>query len=481
MASVKYQVYRYRWVAILAYCLVWFIAQPIWLAFAPISSTVRQAFFLTGVSEAAITLLVIISLIAEIIVSIPIGVLVDKRGWVFCTGAGAILTTFVGIVRVFSPDINWLLLFQFLQGVAMAFIFVSLTKAAVNWFPSGERALAQGLGMFANNLGMVVGLIVTPLLISMFGEYAPRTSLQNALLVYGVVAAIITVVFFVIAREAPELPPEPWEETKPVPLREGLSRIAGSRDYWLLASAFFLGFGIYIFLTDFIERIAWSNAPLIQKLIELYISMYAPQYSFIFIRLEQTTGGLVSGVITLTGSVGMLLIPWFSDRVQRRKPFLLALPIVCIPMVYLLGTQSGNVLLISAAVFGFFLLALAPVLFETMVELKAVGPMLAGLGLGIMLTIGHLGSAVLPLVGGVFQESSFSYIIAELFYNHVILASYLSSVIMNPIYYYLIAPPPLIQMPGTFFGAAVFFTILMAIIPLLAAFVRETGKAAREK
>ncbi|MEM2959671.1 MAG: hypothetical protein QW261_15325, partial [Candidatus Jordarchaeaceae archaeon] len=78
MASVKYQVYRYRWVAILAYCLVWFIAQPVWLAFAPISSTIRQAFFLTGVSESAITLLVIISLIAEIIVSIPIGVLVDK-------------------------------------------------------------------------------------------------------------------------------------------------------------------------------------------------------------------------------------------------------------------------------------------------------------------------------------------------------------------------------------------------------------------
>ncbi|MHA1210165.1 MAG: hypothetical protein ACTSSA_09085 [Candidatus Freyarchaeota archaeon] len=83
MAAAKYQVYRYRWVAILAYCLVWFIAQPVWLAFAPISSTVRQAFFLTGVSETAITLLVISSLATEIIVSIPIGIIVDKKGWVF--------------------------------------------------------------------------------------------------------------------------------------------------------------------------------------------------------------------------------------------------------------------------------------------------------------------------------------------------------------------------------------------------------------
>ena len=387
----------------------------------------------------------------------------------------------MGIVRVFSPDINWLLFFQFLQGLAMAFVFVSLTKAAVNWFPSGERGLAQGLGMLANNLGMVVALIATPMLISIFGEYAPRTSLQNTLLVYGVAAAIITVIFFLIAREAPELPPEPWEETEPIPLREGLSRIAGSKDYWLLAIAFFIGFGVYMFLTDFIERIAWSNLPLIQKLTELYIAMYAPQYSFLFIRIEQTTGGLASGIITLTGSVGMVLIPWLSDRVQRRKPFLLVLPIICIPMVYLLGTQVGDVLLISAAIFGFFLLALAPVLFETMVELKAVGPMLAGLGLGILLTMGHMGSAILPLIGGVFQESSVSYMIAELFYNHVILPNYWANVIANPVYYYLVVPPPLIQLPGTFFGATVFFTILMAIVPVLAAFIRETGKAAEQK
>ncbi|MEX2703984.1 MAG: hypothetical protein Q6352_001790 [Candidatus Freyrarchaeum guaymaensis] len=42
-------------------------------------------------------------------------------------------------------------------------------------------------------------------------------------------------------------------------------------------------------------------------------------------------------------------------------------------------------------------------------------------------------------------------------------------------------PPPLIQLLGTFFVATVFFTILMAIVPVLAAFIRETGKAAEQK
>ena len=60
-----------------------------------------------------------------------------------------------------------------------------------------------------------------------------------------------------LARETPPTPPDVMEETESVPVRQGLSRIARSRDYWLLAIAFFIGFEVYISLTDYIERMAW--------------------------------------------------------------------------------------------------------------------------------------------------------------------------------------------------------------------------------
>ena len=383
------------------------------------------------------------------------------------------ISAVVGVLRAFSPDINWLLLSQFILGVSFACMFVSVAKLAVNWFPRKEGAFAQGIGLISSSAGNMAGLILTPLLIGLFGEFAPLSSLRSTLLLYGIVTVIAAIIFFVLAREAPPTPPDIIEETESVPVRQGLSRIAKSRDYWLLAIAFFIGFGVYISITDYIERMAWSNVPLLQKWAELYVAMYHPEYFFVFIRMEQSTGGLASGLIILTGLIGTVVITRISDRIGRRKLFLILSVFICTPMVYLMCTQVGWILLAAAAVFGFFLLALEPLVFQTMVELKDIGPMLAGLALGIMLTIGHIGSSVVPLIAGSLQTMSGSYMLAELFYSFVILPNYWMSVAANPLYYYLVAAPPLIQLPGTFSSVTLFLVVSTAATIGVVALLKE--------
>ncbi|MHA1209349.1 MAG: MFS transporter [Candidatus Freyarchaeota archaeon] len=178
MSGEKFRVYRYRWVVLLAYSFVFFVTGPLWIAFAPISSTVRQAFFLSGVSDLDITLLVVGPLMVEIFVSMPLGALVDRKGWKFVTGLGALIAAVVGVLRAFSPDISWLLCSQFILGVSFACMFVSVAKLAVNWFPRREGAFAQGIGLISSSAGNMAGLILTPLLIGFFGEFAPLSSLR---------------------------------------------------------------------------------------------------------------------------------------------------------------------------------------------------------------------------------------------------------------------------------------------------------------
>ena len=48
-----------------------------------------------------------------------------------------------------------------------------------------------------------------------------------------------------------------------------------------------------------------------------YVALYAPQYFFLFIRIEQSMGGLASGLAMLVCIVGVALIPKFSDKNQR--------------------------------------------------------------------------------------------------------------------------------------------------------------------
>jgi MFS family permease len=446
---------------------------PLWVAFAPISSTIWQAYFLSGVSETAIDLLVIGPLIVEIFASMPLGALVDRVGWKAVTGAGAVIGGVVGVIRAFSPNMTWLLISQFILGVSFACMFVSVAKLSAEWFPRKEGAFAQGIGLMCGNAGNMAGLVLTPILISYFGSLTPLPSLQSTLLWYGIAAAVAAVLFFALAREAPPKPPEVVEEIERVPLRQALSRIGRTGDYWLLTAGFFVGFGIYISLTDYIERMAWTNIPLLEEWLQLYVALYYPNYFFVFVNSEQSIGGFASGLIILAGLVGTVVITRISDRVGRRKPFLILAVFVCTPMLYLMGTTSGIILFIAVAVFGFFLLALEPLVFQTMVELKAIGPAIAGLGLGLMLTVGHVGSSVIPLVFGDFQTSSGSYLIANNFYNFVTFPNYFATILANPLYYYFTLAPPLIQLPGTFYFATLFLVILAAATVVAIAFLRS--------
>jgi predicted MFS family arabinose efflux permease len=99
--------------------------------------------------------------------------------------------------------------------------------------------------------------------------------------------------------------------------------------------------------------------------------------------------------------------PWLSDRAKRRRPFLIAGPIVAasaLGILALLPQGQGLWLLGLAALGGG---AIAPLLLSLPLELEGVGPARAGMALGLLMLIGQAGGFLLPiLVGAVAWKGS---------------------------------------------------------------------------
>jgi nitrate/nitrite transporter NarK len=132
----------------------------------------------------------------------------------------------------------WLLIFQIGFSVGGPPVLASVQKMAVSWFPVKERAVASGLGILTTFLGLMIGLIVSPILYYNFG-----LGLQGTVTIDGILIVIGAIVFFAVARERPPKPPA-IEEKVTVKIG-GMLR---TRDLWLIAIGFFAGFGIYFAL-----------------------------------------------------------------------------------------------------------------------------------------------------------------------------------------------------------------------------------------
>jgi len=214
------------------------------------------------------------------------------------------------------------------------------------------------MGMF---LGMAVGLSVTPLLVADLG-------LRGAMVVFTIVSALAAVAFIAVARENPDAPPAP-----PAPsARADLVALIRDPRLLLLFALAFLGLGAFNGLTTWLEEIL------------------APQ------GFDSESAGTVGGVLIVGGIVGAVVVPLLSDRLRRRKPFVIACTAVAVATLYPLGTLAGHTaVLVLGAAFGFFFLPAFALLLDMSAQLA--GEARAGSATGILMLVGNAGGVVVPL------------------------------------------------------------------------------------
>jgi sugar phosphate permease len=214
---------------------------------------------------------------------------------------------------------------------------------AYQWFPVTERALAVGLATLAQFIGIIIAMVATPSMVSRLADGSFDISVM--LMTYGRITLGGSAIFLLLFREKPPTPPQRDDQISLSVLR-GLSHIFRQRDMHLVFPLFFIGLGMFNAVSTCIDRICQTKG----------------------LSTDQT--GMVGGIMLIAGLVGAVILPVLSDKLRKRKAFIvLAMAGMTPGLAGLAFSQNYTLLLASAAVMGFFLLgAGAPVGFQYSAE-----------------------------------------------------------------------------------------------------------------
>lgn len=342
MPDKNYKVYPYRWVVLGVFMLINVAIQILWICFAPITGPAAQFY---GVADLQIGLLAMSFMIVYVPLSIPISWIVDTMGYRKSVSIGAVIMAVFALLRgVFAANYTMVVIATLGLAVSQPFMMNSISTVAAKWFPIKERATASGLVIVASFLGIAIGQVLSPLIFIKYG-------IATMLLIYGVVAAATTLVFIIFTREAPPTPPcPPGQETRALML-DGLRRMLKMKDIWILMALFLVGMGVFNGISTWIESIVRPRGFTISQ------------------------AGNLGGALLIGGIVGAIIIPVLSDRLRKRKIFLLVGIALSIPwLVGVIFTGSYWLMMGSMFLLGFFLMSLAPVGYQYAAEITHPAP-----------------------------------------------------------------------------------------------------------
>jgi predicted MFS family arabinose efflux permease len=310
-----------RWGAIAAYAAVAAANQLLWLTFAPITTATADHY---GVSEGAVGWLSQVFPLLYVVLAIPAGLALD-RGFRPALLTGAWLTAVGGAVRLTQDTFAAALAGQVLVAIAQPFILNAVTKVAVLALPPERRPLGISLGSAGIFAGTALALPLGPAL----GDAADLAPLLRVDAVLAVAAAAWLTLALrgtaVAGRDAPG--------------QGELRAVWGDRVVRRLVGIAFLGFGLFVALTTWLQALLEPAG------------------------VSDETAGILLGVMVLAGVVGSATLPAPLARRGAERRFLRVAAVVAAAGCVFLAVAPGAAAL-AVIPLGVVLLGSLPVILE---------------------------------------------------------------------------------------------------------------------
>lgn len=358
----QYRVYGYRWVVLAIYMYVSALTQLYWLNFAAIETYVED---LLKIPASDVMWFTLVFPLVQVILTIPAGIIIDKIGFKWGVGIGALFTGVFAMLRVIDPA-SFVLLVAAQVGISIGqpFVLNGITKLATVWFSPKEEATAVGLGSLALFMGMMVALGLTPTLVQDMG-FGPM------LWAYGIAGIVGALAFMLLVRARPLTPSRAPDEDQSEIKWGGMGVLLGNRNFILLGFVALVGIGAFNGLATWLEKI----------LFEMH-------------SISLTDAGTISAVLILGGLAGCIVIPLISDKIGRRKPFLMLASLVgAICVITLIFIRGYTANLINGILLGFFLISALPIMLTMSAEIT--GPRYAGVSVGYLQLLGNVAAVIL--------------------------------------------------------------------------------------
>jgi len=344
-----FKVYGYRWVVLLVYVIINVLMQIQWIAFAPITS---EAVAFYNVPALQIDLLSLIFMVVYIFISFPASYIIDTWGIRIGIGIGAALMGVFGFMKgLYGANYDMVIIAQIGIAIGQPFVLNSVTKVGVRWFPLHERATQAGIAVLAQFVGIIIAMALTPPLFKMYG-------MQKMLMIYGIITLAGAVIFILFNREHPPTPPCPPGHDERIAVFAGLKHILKQKDMIYLIIVFFIALGIFNAVTTWVEQIISPRGFTI------------------------TEAGIAGALMMIGGIIGASILPPLSDKLRKRKIFILIATIGAIPGIAgMTFVETYGLLLASCLVFGFFLMAGGPICYQYSAEICYPAPEATSQGL----------------------------------------------------------------------------------------------------
>ncbi|MFX1571885.1 MAG: MFS transporter [Promethearchaeota archaeon] len=356
MSEENIQIYSFRWVVLLLFMFTNITMQMLWISYAAVT---LEASVFYGVEEFLILLLSMIFMIVYIPVTFVSSWLVEKIGFRWGAGIGALLGGIFGFLRfIAGKDYSLLLIFVIMIAIGQPFLLNSITKLSADWFPESERTTATGLCLIAQFIGILLGELITPFLV--IGD-----NLTPMLLVYGIISLISGLLFVIFAKSRPPTPPSLTKSTEKVFMWAGIKKLFANKYFLILIILFFVGLGAFNMIATYIQLIA------------------AP-------RGYESEAGILGGILLLGGIVGAIVMSTLSDKFKKRKLLLIiSIVIIIVSLSILSFTQDLLMLELFCFLVGFGILSAGPVALEYAAEITQPVPEVSSNGMLMM--IGQIG------------------------------------------------------------------------------------------
>jgi len=322
-----------------------------------------------------------ISILALVLLRIPWGLVIDRLGFRVSLGLALTLLAVFGLLRGFAVNYGTLLLFQLFLGAGFGATMPCFPKLVSAWFPSQKTGFAIGVTLSGYAIGDIIGLSATPYLLTWLGGW------RNVFLLYGLWALFLTGLWWLLAKE-----PKQSSNTQIINRANSSSSLTKSfamllrvRQVWLLTGLYLCAAACYDTLLIWLPSIFQAEG------------------------FESVTAGLITSMLPLGFLFASFAVGSLSDKVGLRKPFILVLGLVSGPAIYAAGTLSGPAVGFFAFVIGLCAIGVLTLVLTIPVELPQTS-MHVGSAVGVISSIGNVGSFLMPTIVGQIRDMTGSFL-----------------------------------------------------------------------
>ncbi|MBT4400991.1 MAG: MFS transporter, partial [Bacteroidetes bacterium] len=338
------KVYPYRYIILAIFMLLSLVIQIQWLTHAAVARPANE--FYQGQfnpnSFFNIDFLAMSYMVIYILISFPASYIIDTYGIKIGLSIGAVLTGIFALLKgIFAASFLMVVIAQIGLAIAQPFILNAITAVTVRWFPLRERALAAGMAALSQYLGIIIAMLVTPMLIGSdpaLPDYGQ--GFEKMLMFYGLISVLAAVLVLAFIREHPPTPPS-GEVYKRLSFRQGFALMLKNRNMLITIFLFFIGLGIFNAISSLTDALAENSG-------------------------VADSDGLIGGLMLIGGIIGAVIIPLLSDKLRKRKLFLVICMAGMVPGVFGLAFADQiasnadsiyTISMISSFILGFFVMS----------------------------------------------------------------------------------------------------------------------------